>query len=215
METGQKASRLAIDTDVLLSTFQLAKIPGGKTLETWLQASGELTPWQTELFELVYQKSINRMSGWNEEELKMKFVSFLFLIADIEVDHKISTFFERPLAATIAGHYLSVICDCLVATPLGYNTPQHPYFFMQEFKKQKGDSYDPEAQMLAAMLIAQQQNADGKPLYGAWLTGGIWFFTVLEGTNYLISNAFDATQKSQLRQIIFILRHLKTLILQR
>jgi hypothetical protein len=98
---------------------------------------------------------------------------------------------------------------------LGYNTPKAPYFFLQEFKKQKGNSYDPEGQMLAAMLIAQHVNADSKPVYGAWLTGSIWFFTLLEGANYYTSHAFDASTRDELRQIILILRGLKDLILNR
>lgn len=208
-------ARLPIDTDVLLATFQLTKTTGGALLDQWLETSGEFTPWQVELFETVYQKSINRIAGWNEEELKMKFISYLFLLADVEVDGKLNTFFERSLSATIHDHRLSVSCDCLLATPLGYNTPKAPYFFLKEFKKQKGNSYDPEGQMLAAMLIAQHVNADSKPVYGAWLTGSIWFFTLLEGANYYTSHAFDASTRDELRQIILILRGLKDLILNR
>jgi hypothetical protein len=55
---------------------------------------------------------------------------------------------------------------------LPFNTPDSPYFFLQEFKKKRGENrndkpFDPEAQMLKAMLIAQNLNNDGKIIYGA------------------------------------------------
>ena len=94
--------------------------------------------------------------------------------------------------------------------------PQKPYFFLQEFKqKQLWGKTDPQGQMLAAMLAAQHLNNDGKPIFGSWLTGSIWIFTILEGKNYYFSNAFDATNKEDLLQIVFILRKLKELILNR
>ncbi len=210
-----KAKRLSTDTDTLISTFGLKKQRDTELLNSWLNASGKLTPLQSELLDKVYASAINRIAGWNEEELKIKFISFLLFIADVEEEGKISSFFERAMSHVWDDFELSVICDCVIATPLGYNTPKTPYFFLQEYKKQKGDLHDPEGQMLASMLIAQAKNADDQPIYGAWLTGSIWFFTILEGTNYHISSAFDATSKEDLLQIIFILRALKSLILER
>ena len=69
--------------------------------------------------------------------------------------------------------------------------------------------------MLAAMLIAQFKNNDNKPLYGAWLTGTIWEFAVLEGKTLHASITFDSTKPNDLLQIVFILRKLKELILNR
>jgi hypothetical protein len=188
--------KLPLNTDILLSSFQLSKISDNEPLNHWLSCTGELDSLQKQLLEIVFQKSINHISGWNEEELKMKLISFIFLIADFEEDGKIATFYERSMSATFDNHRLSVKCDCLIARPLGFNTPKTPYFFLQEFKRGKGDSYDPEGQMLAAMLIAQHKNSDDKPIYGAWLTSGIWFFTLLDGKNYYMSSAYDAAKKS-------------------
>ena len=170
---------------------------------------------QSQLLTTIYQKSLDRMGGWNEEELKMKLISILFFIADFEEDGKITTFYERTLNEIVGNYTIHVVCDCLIASPLGLTTPKNPYFFLQEFKKQKGDSNDPEGQMLAAMLAAQHLNNDGKPIFGSWLTVSIWIFTILDGKNYYFSNAFDATNKDDLLQIVFILRKLKDLILNR
>lgn len=207
--------QLPTDTDTLFDSFQLARTQKCTILEEWLAATGELNAFEQQILELVSQRAMFRMGGWNEEELKMKFISHLFLIANIEEENRIATFFERSLSAVIGEYKLSVICDCLVATPKGYTTPKAPYFFLQEYKKQKGDSNDPEGQMLAAMLIAQYQNKDEKPLYGAWLVGSIWNFTVLNGKNYCTSPTFDANKKDDLQQIVFILKKLKELIMNR
>jgi hypothetical protein len=45
--------------------------------------------------------------------------------------NKIKVFYKRPLSATVNDYQLAVITDCLVATPLPFNTPDTPYFFLQ------------------------------------------------------------------------------------
>jgi hypothetical protein len=207
--------KISIDTDSLLEAFDIVTIrdKSCEPIDKWLAATGELTPLQSALLDEVYERYRDYINGWNEEELKMKMISFIFHIADIEERGKIATFFERPLKATIKNYKLSVICDCLVATPKGLSTPKFPYFFLQEFKKGKGDSHDPEAQMLAAMLIAQQVNNDGKTIYGSWLVGSNWKFTTLTDRLYCSSEWFDATQKEELVRIVFIIRQLKKIIL--
>ncbi len=209
--------KIAIDTDSLLEAFDIVKDSADQclVLKKWLAASGKLTPLQETLLADIHHRSIDYINGWNEEELKMKLISLLFYIADIEERGKIATFFERPLKATIKKYKISVICDCLVATPKGLTTPKYPYFFLQEFKKEKGDSQDPEAQMLAAMLIAQQVNNDEKTIYGSWLVGSNWKFTTLTDKQYCTSPWFDATNKVDLLRIVFIIRQLKNIILNK
>ena len=207
--------KLLNDTDVLIDAFGLDKVYDTPEIANWVTATGLLTPLQSDLLDDIYLKTFKRVGGWNEEEVKMKLISFLFYAANHEEDGKIATFYERTLNEVVGNYTIHVVCDCLVASPLGLTTPKNPYFFLQEFKRQKGDSNDPEGQMLAAMLAAQHLNNDGKPIFGSWLTGSIWIFTVLEGNNYYFSNAFDATDKQDLLQIVFILRKLKDLILNR
>ena len=40
------------------------------------------------------------------------------------------------------------------------------HWLLHEFKRSKGDSHDPEGQMLAAMILAQELNPNTNPLYG-------------------------------------------------
>jgi hypothetical protein len=211
----EQVSKLPLDTDSILEHFNLPRLREGKLIDEWVTTKGVLNPGESERIEKLYRKALKSGDGWNEEELKMKFISLLFDLADIEEEDKIISFFERPMNATFNGTKIGVICDCLLASPAGISTPKTPYFFLQEFKKQKGDSNDPEAQMLAAMLVAQYKNADNKPIYGAWLVGSIWNFTLLQGNEYFVSHKFDASDLEDLTQIVFILRRLKELIKSR
>jgi hypothetical protein len=149
------------------------------------------------------------------EELKMLFISPIFRIANVNERGKLRTFFERSLSGKVNDIQISVVVDCMIATPTKASRPASPYFFLQEYKRTKGDTHDAEGQMLAAMILAQEMNHDGHPLYGCWVQGKNWYFTVLNGVEYCVSRQFDATREPDLLQIVFILRKLKTLILAR
>ena len=152
---------------------------------------------------------------WNEEELKMNFVALVFFVAKLNVPKQIRVFYERKLNGEVDGIPISVKVDGMLATPTNANRPRKPYFFLQEFKRSLGDDHDPEGQMLAAMILAQELNKDGKPLYGCWLQGKNWNFTTLINRDYCVSKQFDATDMVDLQHIVFILRKLKDLILDR
>jgi hypothetical protein len=208
--------KLSHNIDALMDTFQIKELKKCIHLENFLKISiQELRPSYQEIFDLLLEEIQDKGDQWNEEELKMKFLALLFFIAEMEEKGKIQAFYERPLSAVLSGHKISIKTDCMVATPLGKNTPKEPYFFLQEFKKGKGDKYDPEAQMLAAMVIAQSLNHDSHPIYGAFIVGKNWVFTTLNNQEYCRSQQFDASVEHELMQIIFILRNLKTLVLTR
>jgi hypothetical protein len=180
-----------------------------KRIET---ATGSIEPEFVNYLENHRQALRIRGAYWNEEELKMNFLAHVFYVAQLREDNKIDIFYERTLSWEFKGKTERVICDCLLAKPFGIYAPQIPYFFLQEFKKQKQNE-DAEGQMLLAMLMAQQENANQKPVYGCYLQGKNWVFTTLHDKNYCVSRQYDATQTADLHQIIFILRQLKHVIL--
>ena len=63
------------------------------------------------------------------------------------------------------------------------------------------------------MIAAQYKNANQNPIYGCWLQGRTWVFTTLHDKNYCVSQYYDATNPKDLYQIIYILRNLKSVIL--
>lgn len=198
----------------LMTTFNIVDAQYCEHLNEWIAAQYELDHVEQKILEDLYEDI--KVSGeyMNEEELKARMIGLIFYASKIDVPNKIRVFYERPLSATVENHHLNVIADCMVATSLK-SSPRVPYFFLQEFKKAKGEKKDPEAQMLSAMLIAQHKNNDQKPLYGAYMIGTSFHFATLIDKNYCISEKFDAVKKEELFKIVFILRNLKNLILNR
>jgi hypothetical protein len=207
--------KLSYDPNDIALAFNLQVNKSCHFLNDWLATSFEFDSFEHAFFEKIFKDAQVDASYWNEEELKIKMVGLLFSLADIEILDKAKVFYERPIAAKVGNYHLSVICDCLVATSLPFNKPTHPYFFLQEFKKKRGEKNDPEGQLLTAMLIAQEQNQDNKPIYGGYLFGSVWNFATLLDNQYCVSREFNATRKEDLLQIVFTLRKLKEIILNR
>ncbi len=204
------------DVEEVLETFDIQLIDDCQILDAWVNATpSELMPIDKLLLDELPLELRQNERNWNEEELKMKFISPVFRVARLYERHKIDVFYERSMSGVVREVKISLILDCMVATPKNSGRPASPYFFLQEYKRSKGDSHDPEGQMLAAMILAQEMNHDGHPMYGCWLQGKNWYFTVLNGVEYCVSRQFDATQERDLLQIVFILRKLKALILAR
>jgi hypothetical protein len=205
---------LNFDLVKIMTAFGLSDAAECQHLNAWLDAEYELNEFEKMMIDDIFEDI--KVSGeyMNEEELKARIVALMFYAAKVDVPKKIRVFYERTLAAEIGGYRMSVISDCMVATPLK-SSPVKPYFFLQEFKKAKGEKKDPEAQMLTAMLIAQHQNADSLPIYGGYMIGTGWHFATLIENDYCVSTKFEATQKEHLIKIIYILRKLKDFIINR
>ena len=215
----QKLNHYSIDE--VLDTYNIETIDNCEKLDIWLNAEpSEFSILeQCLLDELPTELRLNERN-WNEEELKINFIGAVFRIARLEVKGVLKTFFERSLTGIVQGIRISIIADCMVASPRKSGNPNAPYFFLQVQNNQCGDYHErnvapPEGQMLAAMILAQEINQDSKPLYGSWIQGKNWTFTILSGVEYCVSRSFDATDPNDLLQIVFILRKLKELILNR
>ena len=74
----EKLLKLATDTDILIDAFGIEKTYGGPLMENWIAATGELTANQVAILDDVHRQSFRKVGGWNEEEVKMKLISFLF-----------------------------------------------------------------------------------------------------------------------------------------
>jgi hypothetical protein len=206
---------LSHNLDLLLGTFNIELQNESDFLTEWLDVQNTLTESDAHILKKLYDQAKIEANHWNEEELKMRLVSVMFLLSEMDEPKKIKVFYERPMKGLVNDIEISVTADCLIASPLAINTPQKPYFFLQEYKKGRGESKDPEAQMLAGMLIAQEKNQDQKPLYGSYIIGSDWYFTTLLGLNYTSSREYDVRNYDDLVAIVNILRKLKILILNR
>ena len=211
----EQNKKLGYDPNDIAEAFSLVVNEDFTHLNSWINASYDLNPYEMTLFNELYEETEFDASYWNEEELKVKMIGTIFRIAKVQTPKIAKVFYERPISEIVNGYNLSVICNCLIATPLPFNKPTKPYFFLQEFKKKRGEKNDPEGQLLTAMLIAQAKNNDQKPIYGGYLFGTVWNFATLMGNQYCISREYNATRRDDLLQIINILRKIKDLIQER
>lgn len=152
----------------------------------------EYTPTSSEIDYLNLLRenySLNGGEDWNESELEGKFISPLIVLSRID-NRKFSYFVERDLSGIVDGTELFGRVDGLVAS--GFRSPKKPFFCLHEYKKESDPNGDPKGQVLAAMLAAQTLNADEKPLFGCYVVGRIWRFIILDGLNYVFSDALVA-----------------------
>ena len=198
----------------LVKTFRLQNISTEESpkMQEWLAVEAPIFDiFEQHTFEVLFAKAAKNVRKWSEEDLKMKFISGILPLAYLEDSDRILTFFEKTIFATVEGHYLCTKSDFMVATGI-FDMPEKPFFHFQEYKPHKKPSGDSMSQLLEAMLIAQHENANEKPIYGCEIIGKYWTFVILEGKSYCVSEGFDCTKKAVLLQIISILRKFRHIL---
>ena len=208
-----KKPKIACDSDILIGAYQLESIFKSTLLDNWLNAKYPLEDFQLKAIERLSKNYEREGDSWNEEELKVRFIALVIEIVNIDEEGKIKLFLERNISAEVGEYQISVNVDLMFAGQIGRNTPNHPYFFLQELKKGKKSTNDPEGQMLAAMIASQKINNDSKPIYGAYQVGRNWIFSILSGNEYHISRQFDVSIAEDLKASIFNLKRIKDLVL--
>jgi hypothetical protein len=187
-------------------------------LNDWLDVEGTLNAMDTLLLDEVSEKLLKNADSWNEEELKMQYISMVIFLA--RFSDKMRTYYDREIDADIEGVYIKCKADMMLSKGVG-EVIQTPYFFSHEYKRERSSSFggtergfcDPIGQMLAGMLIAQEKNKNEKPIYGCYVQGRFWFFSILEGKKYAISQPLNAEKREEAERIIFMLRKLNQTIL--
>ena len=208
-----KKPKIECDSDILISTYQLESVFKSTLLDNWLNSSYPLEDFQLKAVERLSKNYEREGDSWNEEELKVRFIALVIEIVNIDEEGKIKLFLERNISAEVGEYQISVNVDLMFAGQIGRNTPSHPYFFLQELRKGKKSTNDPEGQMLAAMIASQKINDDNKPIYGAYQVGRNWIFSILSGKEYHISRQFDVSKADDLKSSIFNLKRIKDLVL--
>ena len=193
------------DLDEIEETFNLLQVEQLDALTHWLSFSYTIDDYEKKYLDEL--KAVYLIGGddWNEVELENKFISPLFVFAKMD-SKQFAYFLERELSATIGAYEIMGKVDGMIAT--GFRNPRKPYFCLNEYKRQTDPNGDPRAQVLIAMLAAQQINQDHNPIYGCYIIGRSWYFMVLVGQEYAISNVFTCTDE-ELYDIFRILKGLR------
>jgi hypothetical protein len=146
--------------------------------------------------------------SWNEYDMSIMFIGPLFRLLDMQ-NKKYRTFFNHYLTLEINGKEIAGRVDGMLAK--GWQIPTKPLFFMQEYKSESGPNGDPLGQLLIEMVAAQALNNEPEQaLYGCYIIGRNWFFVVLQGKDYAVSDTYVATQDS-IFDIVGILKKIKKL----
>ena len=212
MATARKKS-IDLLEPILVDTFGLKRLfKPTPLLDEWLAATGQLNERDMANIEECLTELVENADSWNEEELKMSFISMVIFLARFK--KPIRTYYDREISAVIDGHNVNCKADMMLSKGIG-ELIKTPYFFLHEYKREKKYSGDPVGQMLGGMLIGQAKNNEGKPIYGCYVQGRFWFFSILEGKNYIISDPFNSAKIDDVQNVIFILRRLNEIILQR
>jgi hypothetical protein len=192
----------------LIETFNLNRIitPQTSLMQEWLDVSPpELNIPEQYSFDKYLTRAQRQITGWNEEDLKMKFISPILELGNLMDGDTVLAYFDRIISATVEGIRLTVKSDFMLAKGI-LDVFKTPYFHFQEYKPYKHPSGDSMAQLLEAFLIAQEKNKNGKPMYGVDIMGTNWQFVVMDGKDYCISPIFNSIDRADLLVIISVLR---------
>ena len=118
------------DTDLIIGTFGLKRNTKCEILARLIDATGSIDPFFIPYLDKHRLRLDSEGDYWNEEELKMHFLSHIFFLADLDEPDKVKLFYERLLKEEVEGQDIYVKCDCMVASQFGINTPVAPYFFL-------------------------------------------------------------------------------------
>ncbi|TAE08020.1 MAG: hypothetical protein EAZ95_17665 [Bacteroidetes bacterium] len=198
----------------LVMAFGLTPNRSSKTslMEEWLGASLPiLNDVEQSIFRKILDRATIHIAGWEEEDLKVKFIGHILELGLLEEGNGIVTCFDKTISATVQNVQLIVKSDFMVASGF-MNVIKQPFFHFQEYKPLINPKGEPMAQLLEAFLIAQEKNEIQIPLYGVEVIGKHWSFVIMEGKDYCISPAYDSTVKEDLLQIIGILRKFREIL---
>ncbi len=174
--------------------FGMTRLMEHPLLDNWLKADFQMDEYVLRELESLRLLTFQQVETWNEDELKFMSISPLINLAKFggwNKEYKVFT--QRRLSAVINDIEVSGIVDCMVST--GKQTPKHPFFFVHEYKQERKRDNDPLGQVLVEMIAAQAKNETDHPIYGVYVIGRFWFFTIVAGNKYVVNYALDITRK--------------------
>ena len=192
-------------------TFGLIKVNNEPLMERWLKTVHEPDAVRTVILAELRKDLIEYANSWNEDELKMCFISPLIAMVRYSSSaYKIFT--QRNLSAKFDALDVEANGRIEWLISKGKQKPKQPFFCLHEYKQENRMDSDPLGQLVVAMVVAQLHNDNGMPIYGCYVVGRFWFFVLLQDKKYSVSLAYDATKEEDLNSIFAILSEVKFMI---
>ena len=189
--------------------FDITLISPNPHFTNWLNAA-DCEPNKTEKATLDEYRNLlfDEVKNWNEDELKLFFIGPLLGLIHFKTAH-FKPFTQRTLTIETETVSASGKVDFMLAK--GKMIPKIPYFCLHEYKQENRRENDPLGQLLIGMVAAQVKNEGELPIYGCYVSGRNWFFVLLDGRHYCLSNAYNASD-TDIYTIFAILKKCKLLV---
>lgn len=230
MENTTKNYTFSSFSEQMLNTILglKAKLPPSNFLNDWIKYSETISiePNEKVVLNQLLEKITIFSRGWNEEELKLKFIAPLIHTVNFDdFNLNVAAFSERQISVKINNTTISGQVDFVIAS--GAYEPVQPYFFIHEYKREKDNAGDPAGQLISSMFVAQYLNGKPRPIslfetknrtfaeipiYGVYVIGRFWWFVRLIDNQYFISNAYNSSEKEDLEFIFKMLKAQKQMI---
>ncbi len=184
--------------------------------DNWFNKETIIKEDEIEFLVELLNKEFNFIRIYKEEDLKVKYIAPILNKIDFrDINREIRDFYEEKITYQTDKFIFTGTTDFLISKGLEYS--EKPYFFIQEFKKGKENSY-PESQLLAELIAGVELN-NFKTMKGAYIVGAIWNFLILEKLaenkyQYFVSINFDSTKIEELKGIYRNLLFVKDEILK-
>ena len=186
--------------------------------QNWFSFSFDITDKIMLFLKKLLDKESRYIKYYNEENLKIKFLSPILNDIDFTIEDKqIKDFYESKIIYKNEKFILEGTADFTVSK--GDVKALKPYFFIQEFKKGQINT-DPEPQLLAELISAIELN-NWIEIKGAYIVGAIWNFVVLQKLGkdkyqYFVSENYDSTKIEDLkgiyRNLVFVKEEIREMV---
>jgi hypothetical protein len=189
--------------------FGISPVDSLPKYEDWLKADN-CEPDAAEKQKLDYHRNflLQEINNWNSDELLFFSIVPILNIVDFNTPH-FKPFAKRKLSIETETVSASGKVDFMLAK--GKVLPKLPYFCLHEYKQENRRDNDPLGQLLIGMVAAHAKNTSKLPIYGCYVSGRNWFFVLLEGDKYCVSNAHNASDED-IYKIFAIMKKCKLLV---
>jgi len=191
-------------------TFGIKEVAQMPLFTEWLTSSTKTEENLLFLLEQLKNRIRKEAKNWQEDELKMLFIGPLISLANLETEY-FKPFTQRSYSVVVNGVEIGGRIDFMIAK--GKQTPKQPYFCLHEYKQEENPKGDAFGQLLVAMIAAQAKNDKEMPILGIYVVGRNWFFVILNGKEYAVSNEYNASD-DDIFQIFAILQKSKEIMLR-
>ena len=211
--TKKKVTFESCDKAFMDNTFGFYQVKTIPELTAWINSKVLITDFEKELLFTLHQNTNYRINDWNEEGLKINFIAPILAFINFNTD-KYTAFADEKMEVEVGDYLLTGKLDWFVAK--GFYKPETNIFFLQEYKRGKGNISDPDGQLLAEMLASRTlNNQEDEVMYGVVVIGRSWYFVVLKGREYAMSSFYDSMNTEKLIEIFEILKASKKIIEQK